>query len=579
MKKVLILGHGTRSFLSVIRSLGRKGITVHAANSLPEDLALYSKYITEYFLLPPFSDADRWKSEVISIVEKGKYDLVIPTDDSPIILLHQIKSEIERRSRVYLLDTYAYTVTNNKLQTYFFCRSLGIRVPRYLMLSKDDDPEEILKEFTFPLIIKPVSSFSPDNLERKKLVRIAWDKETFFLILKDLFSNNSSLIIQEYFEGTGIGLEILAFRGEILAAFQHIRIHEKRIWGIRNIGGASTYRKSQPVDPFLMSQARKIIRELDYTGVAMLEFRKNFEKNESVLIEINGRFWGSLPLAVAAGADFPYFLYQLLVENQKTFPQKYTCNLFCRSITEDFYWIYDEITAHKPEIKNQTGSIGKTVVEFFNIVLLRECNDTLVLDDLRPGIKELTTLALHQISSIKRKLRMRLQSAKFYRKVRSGQFKRAVLHAENILFVCRGNICRSPFAEHYSQNILPKKHHISSCGCIKQNGRESPPEAIRSAKKFGVDLSTHQAHEVTEDIVQNSDLIIVFDESNFRILVDRYKKNKRKIWFLSEICPDLPLYIEDPFKKDRESYEKVYSVIGYCIDEINHCLKENSPSE
>ena len=50
---------------------------------------------------------------------------------------------------------------------------------------------------------------------------------------------------------------------------------------------------------------------MDYTGVAMLEFRKNFDKNESVLIEINGRFWGSLPLAVAAGADFPYYLYQL----------------------------------------------------------------------------------------------------------------------------------------------------------------------------------------------------------------------------------------------------------------------------
>ncbi len=102
MKKVLILGHGTRSFLSVIRSLGRKGIIVHAANSLPEDLALYSKYIGKYFLLPQFSEAERWKSEVISILEKEHYDLVIPTDDSPIILLQQIRPEIEKHSRVYL---------------------------------------------------------------------------------------------------------------------------------------------------------------------------------------------------------------------------------------------------------------------------------------------------------------------------------------------------------------------------------------------------------------------------------------------------------------------------------------------
>jgi protein-tyrosine phosphatase len=218
----------------------------------------------------------------------------------------------------------------------------------------------------------------------------------------------------------------------------------------------------------------------------------------------------------------------------------------------------------------------KTVVELFNIVLLRECNDTLVLDDPKPGVKEITSLVLHQISSLDRKLRTRLQSAKISRKVRSGQFKRAVLHAVTILFVCRGNICRSPFAERYSRNTLPKNLQISSCGYIRQNGREPPPEATSAAIKFGVNLSDHQAHEVTEEMLQNSDMIIVFDESNFRILADRYKDYKRKIWFLSEICPDLPLFIEDPFRKNGESCEKVYSVIGYCIDEINHWLKENS---
>ena len=345
MKKVLILGHGTRSFLSVVRSLGRKGIIVHAANSQPDDLALGSKYIKKYFLLPPFSEVKRWKSEVISIVEQESYQLVIPTEDAPIILLQQIKSEVEKHSKVYLLDTTAYTITNNKLQTYFFCESLGIQVPRFSTVAKDDEPEKILKDFSFPLILKPVSSFSPDSLERKNLVRIARDKAAFLSMLKDLFSTNPKVIIQEYFEGTGIGVEIIASQGEILAAFQHIRIHEKRIWGKRNIGGASTYRRSQPVDPLLLEEAQKIIRGMNYTGVAMLEFRKNYEKNESVLIEINGRFWGSLPLAVAAGADFPYYLYQLLVENQKKFPRKYNNNLFCRSTTEDLYWIYDEISA------------------------------------------------------------------------------------------------------------------------------------------------------------------------------------------------------------------------------------------
>jgi len=567
MKKVLILGHGTRSFLSVIRSLGRKGIVVHAGNPVPEDIALHSKYIKKYFPLPAFSEPDRWKSEVISIVEKERYDLVIPTDDAPIILLQQIRPEIEKYCRVYLLDTYAYTITNDKLRTYSLCRSLGIAVPGFSILSEHDDPENVLKEYNFPLIVKPVSSFSPDRLERKDLVRIARDKAAFLSIVIDLFLHNSTLIIQEYFEGAGIGVEIIASRGEILAAFQHIRVHEKRIWGIRNIGGASTYRKSQAVDPFLMSQAKKIIQSLDYTGVAMLEFRKNLDRNESVLIEINGRFWGSLPLAVAAGADFPYYLYQLLVENKKTFPQAYTRDLFCRSLTEDLYWMYDEFGSIK-SLRNRSGFVRKTMEEFFNIILLRERNDTLVLDDPKPGVMEIGILILQPLSVLQRKMRSRLQASPGYRTIRSRNFKQAIMHAKNILFVCRGNICRSPFAEQYSRTIFPKDVHLVSCGYIHQDGRKSPPEAISAARKFGVDLSDHRADHITDDMVKKSDVIIIFDEENFRMLLQRYPRYKNRIWFLSEICPDIPLRIEDPFKKDGDTYEKVYSVIAYCIDRI-----------
>ncbi len=390
--------------------------------------------------------------------------------------------------------------------------------------------------------------------------------------MKNLFVNNQTVIIQEFFEGTGIGVEVLASEGEILTAFQHIRMHEKRIWGLRNIGGASTYRKSHPIDPFLMTQAKKIIQGLNYTGVAMLEFRKNYETKESVLIEINGRFWGSLPLAVASGADFPYYLYMLLTEKKKTFSKIYNNNLFCRGTTEDLYWIYDEFTSFK-SLKIREKFIGKILLEFSNILLFRERNDTLVLDDPRPGIMEICALVHLPVSILQRKLRFQLRNSKISRKIRSQQFKRAILSAKNILFVCKGNICRSPFAEHYFRTFLPEEIHTLSCGYIEQNGRESPPEALRTAKKFGVDLSNHRAHQITEEMVRKADLIIIFDETNFRILVKRYRKYKNKIWFLAEICPDIPIYIEDPFRKDNETFAKVYSTITYCIDSINQDLK------
>jgi hypothetical protein len=121
MKKVLILGHGTRSFLSVIRSLGRKGIIVHAANSLPEDPALSSKYISRYFLLPPFSEVEQWKSEVISIVEKEHYDLVIPTDDSDNPA--PANQNGDRKIQQSVSPRHFGLHYTDKLQTYSFCES------------------------------------------------------------------------------------------------------------------------------------------------------------------------------------------------------------------------------------------------------------------------------------------------------------------------------------------------------------------------------------------------------------------------------------------------------------------------
>jgi protein-tyrosine-phosphatase len=223
---------------------------------------------------------------------------------------------------------------------------------------------------------------------------------------------------------------------------------------------------------------------------------------------------------------------------------------------------YDEIVSTKSGFKVQTGILAKTIVEFFNIILLRERSDTLVLDDSKPGIREIKTLVMHPVSKLKRKMQFQLRSTKYYRNLRLRQFKHAIFSAKKILFVCKGNICRSPFAEYYSRTIFPEKIQVDSCGYIQQDGRESPPEAISTAKKFGVDLSDHRAHQVTDEMIRNSDMIVVFDESNFRMISQRYSACKSKLWFLSEICPALPVSIEDPFRKEDKDFEQAYSRIS-----------------
>jgi hypothetical protein len=73
---------------------------------------------------------------------------------------------------------------------------------------------------------------------------------------------------------------------------------------------------SEALDPRLFDAAARLLGALRWTGVAMVEFKGDGEA--AVLVEINGRVWGALPLAVAAGVDFPALLVELLLKGPPT---------------------------------------------------------------------------------------------------------------------------------------------------------------------------------------------------------------------------------------------------------------------
>ena len=126
----------------------------------------------------------------------------------------------------------------------------------------------------------------------------------------------------EPFRGTAVSVEMLADHGEVLAAFQHVRIPEA-------IAGAGASRRSAPLHPGLLDAAKESMKAIDYTGLATIDAIVNSETGQWVIRQIHGRFWGSLPLAVAAGADFPYYLYQLWVQGKRNFPASYRQDVRC----------------------------------------------------------------------------------------------------------------------------------------------------------------------------------------------------------------------------------------------------------
>jgi predicted ATP-grasp superfamily ATP-dependent carboligase len=112
-------------------------------------------------------------------------------------------------------------------------------------------------------------------------------------------------LLQECITGHGQGVFALYDRGKPLAFFAHRRLREKP-----PSGGVSVLSESIPVDAVQLSYARSLLDKACWHGVAMVEF-KVAEDGTPYLMEVNTRFWGSLQLAIDAGVDFPYMLYQL----------------------------------------------------------------------------------------------------------------------------------------------------------------------------------------------------------------------------------------------------------------------------
>ncbi len=397
--KVLALGREPRSLLAVVRSLGRQGIDVDIGWSPRSSPAVRSRYVRRVVDLPPYSQGDaRWRQELTGLLQDELYDLVIPCDDSAILPLQRNRADFEGLSRIYLLSDRAHEVTSSKLATSELARDLGIPVPRERVVEGSVAASAIAEEFGLPLVLKPHVSVGCDDVTSKRFVRKVYDAGRLQAELDELLAYGP-VQVQQNVLGIGVGVEVMAEQGDLLVAFQHERVHEPLM------GGGSSYRRSVELSPELTAATAALLKALDYTGVAMVEFKVERDSGHWVLMEINGRFWGSLPLAIAAGADFPHYLYQLLVEGRRSFPAGYRVGLYARNWSRDAVWFLQNLKADRSDPTLMTVSLPRVLGEVKHMLTLRERSDTFTLDDPLPGLAEILALLKKPWSRVRKRPR------------------------------------------------------------------------------------------------------------------------------------------------------------------------------
>lgn len=305
-RTVLVTDAGRTSAIACIRSLGRAGWRVVAADSDAHSAGFHSRFTAARFVYPAPARSPRAFLEALhAYLTTAPVDLVLPVTDECIHPLVHERARFERLTRLAIAPDAALAQVTDKRVTIELARRLGVPVPETHAVSTPAEARAAAASMRFPLVVKPAISrlYLPEEDRIKSgSVSFASDLAELDRRMKAL-AQQPCVLLQSYEPGVGVGVECLAREGRVLRAFQHRRLAEIPI-----SGGASAWRESVPLDPELFAHAERLIEALGWTGLVMVEFKLGAR---SWLLEINGRVWGSMPLAVLAGVDFPAELAEL----------------------------------------------------------------------------------------------------------------------------------------------------------------------------------------------------------------------------------------------------------------------------
>tara|TARA_R110001583_G_scaffold154316_1_gene305987 strand:+ start:16817 stop:18502 length:1686 start_codon:yes stop_codon:yes gene_type:complete len=558
------------SALAITRSLGRQGIQVILASPEKDPIASRSRYVHAYHQYSdPSEDCAAFLDQVAGLIERYQPDLVIPVTEKTLIPLSEQRKRFADLAVLALPPADALVTVLDKQATAELALSLQIPTPAGIVASDAAGLLDAAQQTGFPVVIKPIRSVSRQTgaVGPQLTVTYAFDLDELQRVARPLLEHGE-VVIQEYFRGEGVGIELIANKGEICYAFQHRRLHEMPL-----SGGGSSLRESTAISPALLAAAKKLIAALNWQGVAMVEFKQNPISGEFRLVEINGRFWGSLPLSVAAGADFPLLAWELYTGRPLTALAPARAGVTCRDLAKDLYW-------HEYVVRRVTDSRlfsypskGRVLLGILGVFSPRHHFDSWNLRDLRPGLAELTRILGHYRDRIRSIVAHRAALKRQRKAWSQGDIKQQLATAKNVLILCYGNINRSAAAHAYVAQKLKigAAVNIVSAGFHPHAGRPSDPSMVATSAQQGVDLQAFRSKMLTPELLAQSDIIFVMEIAHIERIaaLDPEAVARCYLWGAAlDGADEGSIEIADPYGKPLEAYQRCFSQLTRAADRI-----------
>lgn len=294
--RALVVEYGVnRGALAGVRALAAGGWEVGLAGSSHVRMTASSRAVSRTYEAPSSEDEDALIKAVARAVRDGGYEVVFPVDDGQVLVLSR------RRDEVGAVIPYAPHVdvvrALDKFEVARAARAVGLATPAEL-----DADETALAGLSREVVIKSgrYAMVERDGVGRRIETAVVSGADAVEHV-RAIRAAGAEPLIQEPVEGRLMAVVALIDReGRILAIMQQ---ESERIWPPR--AGVSARARTVPVDAELAARVGDLLRELRWFGMVELQFVRPPDGAPHI-IDFNGRFYGSMSLAVAAGANLPH---------------------------------------------------------------------------------------------------------------------------------------------------------------------------------------------------------------------------------------------------------------------------------
>lgn len=360
---VAVLGADSPIGLTIVRELGARGVGVIAMGRSQRALARFSRHSADFGLIEgPLAD---WLPEWIA---QRDVAAIFATSEGLLLELAALKDQLGK-CQVLSPDQARLDLVLDKARTLAAAQALGIAVPSSWQPQAGDDLAARADEIAYPVAVKwadPNAVMAP--LEHAGLalekVEYAQDAAALLAILSRYDGIGQYPLVQQYCPGVGLGQMFNMAGGKATLRFQHQRLRE-----FPPSGGVSSMCRSVPLDQHgeLMAKSEALLAALGWEGPAMVEYRHDPASGQSWLMEINGRFWGSIPLAWHCGAHFAWEHYRLAVKGEAPGPVKGPLRQRrARYVIPDAKHIVLVLRDGSLSLTRRIAALGRWVVDFLD---------------------------------------------------------------------------------------------------------------------------------------------------------------------------------------------------------------------